>query len=57
MSPEQQAICGLLSSLIDMYQGWPVRELHEPLQLTVQRALKLLPENVQQEFDIPQELQ
>lgn len=57
MTPEQQAIAALLASFVDLLNGWPVRELHEPPALTVQRALKCLPENVREEFDIPKGLQ
>lgn len=55
MTPEQDAICALLSSFIDLLNDYPVRELHEPPQDTINRALAALPENVRDEFNVPNE--
>jgi hypothetical protein len=51
MTHEQKVIAALLSSLIDLANGWPVRELHEPIEDTINRALLALPEEVRHEFD------
>ena len=56
MTAEQNAIASLLGSFLDLLNGYPVQELHEPPKLTVDRALKALPAEVRGEFEIPEEL-
>lgn len=52
LSQAQDAICHLLSSAIDLSNGWPQRELHEPLSDTIQRGLAALPESLRGEFRV-----
>lgn len=55
MTDEQKAIAALLTSFIDLLNGYPVRELHEPTSDTIDRALWLLPEDVRKEFNVSSE--
>lgn len=56
MTNEQAALAALLGSFLDLLNGYPVRELHEPPQDTIRRAHALLPPDVRDEFDIPEGL-
>lgn len=51
MTDEQKAIVALLASFMDLIYGTPEYELHEAPSLTIRRALKLLPLEVQRELD------
>lgn len=55
MSPEQQALSSLLASFLDLKNGYPERELHEPWQESARRAYQLLPKDVQDEFNVDEE--
>lgn len=49
----EEALMALLVSFIDLVNGWPVRELHERPQQTIERALALVPAERRHEFKAP----
>jgi hypothetical protein len=51
-----EALASLLASFIDLLRGYPVRELHEPPRMSVDRAMKLLPLELQREIEVPEDL-
>ena len=55
MSPEQQALSSLLASFLDLKNGYHERELHEPWQESARRAYKLLPPDVQADFNVDED--
>lgn len=57
MTEEQEVIASMLCALLDIYNGFPIRELNEPIAETINRALNALPANVRKEFEVPRELE
>ena len=52
MTPAQEALAKLLTSFLDLRNGYPMRELHEPPAVSIARAMAALPPEIRAEFDV-----